>query len=294
MNLRQIEIFHAVYTNGSVSAAARALNISQPAVTNTLRHAERQIGFPLFDRTKGRLIPTEDAHTLFGDVAEIQHRVDALRQAGQNMRHGRSGVLRISTLPALGLGVIAEAVAEFLAERADVSFDLEIVHHDDMVRKLYERETDIVIGNQRPVSMPIADRWLGEGELGILYREEDIADAPPRLTLDALDGRPFISPQRGSAFGTLLYAELDRQGRVLDEAISARTFYIAAALVRAGVGITVVDNFTAHAMLRPGLAFRPLQPPVAFDVYAIYLESRPPSALAITFLETLGRAIDRL
>ena len=47
MNLRHIEIFHAVYVNGSVSAAARALNVSQPSVSKMLRHAESLLGFQL-------------------------------------------------------------------------------------------------------------------------------------------------------------------------------------------------------------------------------------------------------
>jgi hypothetical protein len=62
MNLRHIEIFHAVYVNGSVSAAARALNASQPSVSKMLRHAETLLGFQLFQRTSGGLVPTEDAH----------------------------------------------------------------------------------------------------------------------------------------------------------------------------------------------------------------------------------------
>jgi len=53
MNLRHIEIFHAVYVNGSVSAAARALNVSQPSVSKMLRYAESLLGFQLFQRTNG-------------------------------------------------------------------------------------------------------------------------------------------------------------------------------------------------------------------------------------------------
>ena len=48
MNLRHIEVFHAVYVNGSVSGAARALNVSQPSVSKMLRHAESLLGFQLF------------------------------------------------------------------------------------------------------------------------------------------------------------------------------------------------------------------------------------------------------
>src|SRR3954464_13155812 len=111
MNLRQIEIFHAVYLHGTVSAAARSLNVSQPSVTKVLRHAESSIGLPLFERARGRLIPTEDARALFAEVADIQERVRSLRQTCHNLRLGRGGLLRISALPSLGLRVIPETVA---------------------------------------------------------------------------------------------------------------------------------------------------------------------------------------
>ncbi|RYD53896.1 MAG: LysR family transcriptional regulator, partial [Sphingomonadales bacterium] len=114
MNLRHIEIFHAVYVNGSVSGAARALNVSQPSVSKMLRHAESLLGFQLFQRASGRLVPTEDAHTLFSEVAEIQDRVYALREAGRNLRRGSGGMLRISALPSLALSALPTAVSQFL------------------------------------------------------------------------------------------------------------------------------------------------------------------------------------
>ena len=252
MNLRQIEIFHAVYLHGTVSAAARALNVSQPAVTKVLRHAERSIGLPLFERAKGRLIPTQDARTLFDEVADIQERVRSLRQATQNMRHGRGGLLRISALPSLGLGAIPDAVARFLQGHEDIMFDLQTLHHDEMVRKLYERETDIAISFEVPLSAPVAHQVVGEGELVVLYREEDMPDAPSRLHLEELRDHKFISPVQSGPIGRMLSSELKRQDVELNEVVSARTYYIAAALVRAGVGMAIVDNFTAHAAPAPG------------------------------------------
>ena len=67
---------------------------------------------------------------------------------------------------------------------------------------------------------------------------------------------------------------------------------MAGALVRQGVGMTVVDNFTAQACLAPGLSMRPLKPRVAFDVHAMFLINRPPSALATDFLKTLAGILD--
>lgn len=292
MNLRHIEIFHAVYVNGSVSGAARTLNISQPSVSKTLRHAESLLGFPLFERTTGRLVPTEDAHILFGEVSEIQDRVYALREAGRNLKRGTGGILRVSALPSLALDALPIAVASFLRSHETVKFDLQTVHHDDLLRKLYERETDIAIAYEVPPAAPIGHRWLGEGELVVLYREQDMPNAPPRLELDCLRGQRFISLAASGPIGQLFTQELLRLDLELDEVVSARTFYIATALVRQGVGMTVVDSFTAQASLTPGLSVRPLKPPLTFDVHAMFLLNRPPTALATDFLKTLARVID--
>lgn len=294
MNLRQIEVFHAVYLHGTVSAAARALNVSQPSVTKVLRHAERSIGLTLFERSKGRLIPTPDARILFEEVSDIHDRVRSLRQATQNMRQGRGGLLRLSALPSLGLGAVPEAVAQFLKGHEDIAFDLQTLHHDEMVRKLYERETDIAVSFEVPLSAPVAHQVIGEGELVVLYREEDLPDAPPRLHLEALRGRKFISPVKSGPIGLMLSTEMTRLDVELDEIVSARTYYIAAALVRAGVGMAIVDNFTAQASAAAGLAWRPLQPAITFNINAVYLQNHPPSAAALEFLDLLGRVVEQL
>lgn len=294
MNLRQIEVFHAVYLHGTVSAAARALNVSQPSVTKVLRHAERSIGLSLFERAKGRLVPTQDAHTLFAEVSDVTDRVRALRQVCQNMRHGRGSLLRVSALPSLGLGAIPEAVVQFMGKHGDVLFDLQTLHHDEMVRKLFERETDIAISFEVPLTAPVAHQVIGEGELVVLYREADIPNAPARIHLDELRPYKFISPLQGGPIGRRLSSELSRLDVELDEVISARTYYVAAALVRAGIGMAIVDNFTAQASLTPGLASRPLQPAITFDVNAVYLQNRPPSRMASEFLNLLGSVIEKL
>ncbi len=292
MKLRHIEIFHAVYVNGSVSAAARVLNISQPSVSKTLRHAESLLGFPLFQRTKGRLIPTEDAHSLFSEVSEIQDRVFALREAGRNLKRGAGSMLRLSALPSLALSALPAAVSRFLKSSPNVKFDLQTVHHDDLIRKLYEREADVAIAYEVPPGAPVGHSLLGQGELVLLYREQDMPGAPPRVELECLRGQRFISVATSGPIGHLFTQELARIDLELDEVVSARTFYIAAALVREGVGMTVVDNFTAQASLGSGLSARPIEPPIRFDVHAMFLLNRPPTVLATNFLKTLGQVIN--
>uniref|UniRef100_UPI0035CA8CDA LysR family transcriptional regulator n=1 Tax=uncultured Sphingomonas sp. TaxID=158754 RepID=UPI0035CA8CDA len=291
MNLRHIEIFHAVFVNGSVSAAARMLNVSQPSVTKVLRHAEQQLGFALFERTRGRLVATPEAHALFGEVSEIQERVHQLHRSSRSLRQGQASIIKISALPSLGLRVLPDAVAEFLTLHRDVSFDLHTVHTDDMVRKLYEREVDIIVSFEVPRAAPVASRVLGSGELLALYREVDWPQAPLRIGLELLQERPFVNTTTSGPQGRMLSNELTRRDLVLNDVASSQTFFVAAALVRAGAGMTIVDSFTAQAAMTPGLATRPLDPPLRFDVFAVYLENRPPSRRALAFLKHLSRKL---
>ena len=292
MNLRHIEVFHAVYVNGSVSAAARMLNVSQPSVSKVLRHAESLLGFPLCHRTSGRLVPTEDAHALFGGVADIHERIHALRQASRNLKRGAGGLLKVSALPSIALDALPTAVAQFLRTHRDVKFDLQTIHHEDLLRKLYERETDLAVAYEVPPGAALGHQRLGGGELAVLYREADLPGMPERLDIDVLAGRPLISLAASGPIGQLFTAEVLNRGIELEEVVSARTFHIATALVRQGVGLTVVDNFTAQASLAPGLAMRPLKSPIRFDVNAMYLHDRPPTALATAFLKVLARRIE--
>tara|TARA_R110001606_G_scaffold244964_5_gene392944 strand:+ start:4715 stop:5596 length:882 start_codon:yes stop_codon:yes gene_type:complete len=291
MRLRHIEIFHAVYLHGTVSAAARALNISQPAVTKTLKHAEQLLGFPLFDRRGGRLVPTDDAHTLFIEVADVQQRVSSLRQVTRNLRNG-SGTLRVSVLPSLALDILPRAVSLFSEKYPDVYFDLQTLHHEEIARSLYEREADIVVAYKAPPGLPVISNWLGEGELGLLYRREDLPDIPKRVSLKEVCNERFISLAESGPIGDLLRRELGRSGLELNEVVSARTFYIGSALVRKGIGVAVLDNFTAQATVDDTLVFSPLQPTLAFDVFAITLESRPFSHVAQEFLNIFRTCID--
>jgi DNA-binding transcriptional LysR family regulator len=200
--------------------------------------------------------------------------------------------LRISALPSLALEAIPAAVSQFLPAHRQVKFDLQTLHHDDLLRKLYERETDIAIAYEVPLAAPIAQKWLGEGELVVLYREEDMPNAPPSVELEQLRGHRFISLAGSGPIGQIFTAELERLKLELDEVVTARTFYMAGALVRQGVGMTVVDSFTAQACMAPGLAMRPLKPRITFDIHAMFLISRPPGALAASFLKTLARILD--
>ncbi|WP_154582145.1 LysR family transcriptional regulator, partial [Bordetella pertussis] len=85
MRLRHIEIFEAIRRTGSLTEAAAALHISQPAASKLLAHAEAQLGFKLFERVKGRLVATREAEILAPEVARLNQDLGSVRRLAASL-----------------------------------------------------------------------------------------------------------------------------------------------------------------------------------------------------------------
>jgi DNA-binding transcriptional LysR family regulator len=294
MRLRHIEVFHAIYTSGSINAAARALNVSQPSLSKTLQHAEDQLGFKLFKRVRGRLIPTEEAHVVFRESSEVYAKIETLQQACRSLRNGDAGHIRLAVLPVAGLGVAPAAIACFRRSHPDISFDIQTFHHEEALRALFDRTSEIAFVFDEGDHPRLKTLRLGKGELVLLYRRGEFPEPGERIPLSVLAARnDFIGITASGPVGDTLAKELSRLQAQVREAVSAHTFYVAAALVREGVGVAIVDELTARAMADDTLEFKRLEPAVKFDICAVHLEDRPPSHLLQKFIHEMKASFER-
>ncbi|WP_417582612.1 LysR family transcriptional regulator [Nitrincola sp.] len=110
MTPRQIEAFREVVLNGSLTAAALTLDISQPAVSRMIKDLSDELGLTLFTREKGRMTPTHEALTLFQEVERSFIGFEKIRHAAKQLQELQSGRLRIAAMPALGGSMIPEVV----------------------------------------------------------------------------------------------------------------------------------------------------------------------------------------
>src|SRR5215208_5375680 len=118
INQRQVEAFRAVMIAGTVTTAAAALRISQPAVSRLIRDLETRIGVALFERRSGgRLRPTTDANTLFRDVERYFVGLEQISQTAAGLRRRSFGSLRVASLPALYVRLLPRFIGRFLIER---------------------------------------------------------------------------------------------------------------------------------------------------------------------------------
>ena len=99
IRLRQLEAFHAVNRFGNVTRAAEALEISQPAVSRLISSFADSVGFSLFDRRGGQLVPTQEARYLLSEVGRVLDSVGHLEELAHDLTARQAGHLRITCLP---------------------------------------------------------------------------------------------------------------------------------------------------------------------------------------------------
>lgn len=287
MRLRHIEIFHAIYTTGSITNAAKILHVSQPSVSKVLSHAEMQLGFDLFERVKGRLIPTDEAEMLFDEVDKIYQQMCSIKNTAENIKKSEYGQINIAGSPALGFDVIPSAIAKYHHKHHQVNFNVQTVHNDTVMQSLLEHKCDVAILFS-PSTMPgLTSVELAQSELVIVYPKARFPGGPKELALKQLKEFEYIDIGDSGPLADLLSARMEQDNISLEALIKVQTYFIAARLVAQGVGVCVVDRFTAEGNLSDNTAIASFNPPLTFPVKALYLEDKRLSKVSKEFLSYL-------
>jgi DNA-binding transcriptional LysR family regulator len=286
MRLRHIELFEAIRATGSLSRAAQALHISQPAASKMLAHAEAQVGFRLFERVKGRLRATREAEILAPDIARLSRDLESVRKLAANLRHHPHGHLRIGCAPSLGLGIVPRAAGISRARQPDITFSLQTHHTGELVAGLLAREIDMAVTYEPPAHPGIARIDLDRSEM--VYVSQDPGPSP--VPLASVRPERLIAMDPHDPLGSLLQAALADHGVGMDTALQVHTHYMACAMVEAGCGDAIVDAYSAHGISRPALSIRRLEPPVHFHIGALVHADDPMSALHHGFVQCLRLA----
>ncbi len=125
INLKSLECFRAIIEFGSATSAARELKLTQPAVSRSLGMLEQWVGFELFIRSKGRLIPTDEALAFYNEVKITLQSVDRLSRLALNLRNTNFGELKIVSPPSFAEGMLSAAINAFIQEHPNVCVSLD-------------------------------------------------------------------------------------------------------------------------------------------------------------------------
>jgi len=291
MRLRHIEVFHAVYSAGSITAAAKLLNVSQPSVSKVLAHAEQQLGFKLFNRVKGKIIPTKEAERLIDHVTDAYDNINELQRISENIRTSETGLIRIAMAPAFGIELVPAAIASYLSQYPETSFEIESLHYQQVARALKQSRVDIGMVFDPPPVPGVAIDHLATGEcVAIAHKSMDFG-IKQRLKLNDLEGKPYINLNTRSPLGRLLARRKQANNIGFNNVAKVETYQMAKALVAQGAGVSIIDEITARSSGHADVVSRKLQPPLEFSIALLHLEHEPLSMVTQNFVEHLRTAV---
>ncbi len=113
MNITRLRAFRAVMRSGSASRAAKALGVTQPAISRMIADVERELGLALFAREGGRLVPTAEAVQFCAAADRAFSAFDEVADFAHSIRAGRANPVRVASLSTLSSTVLADAIVEF-------------------------------------------------------------------------------------------------------------------------------------------------------------------------------------
>ena len=288
MNLSQLEVFYAIMQTGTVSGAARSLHVSQPNVTRILAHTEQQLGFGLFERVKGRLVPTVEAKTLLPEAEKVYQQLGQFRSLTNKVKQGHQH-LRIGAPPILATKLLTPMIAQMSHEQ-ELSFELLTANRDELCSGLLKHELDIAIafGDEAPPA--ILSETLLTKSLQALVPSNTVEHLLAGLTLDDLINYPLpiIGLDNRDPLGLLVHQSLTARDEHYQHQISVRGYSAAAELVKHQAGFAIVDPWTAEQYQNEdAVCVLSLQPEIPFSVSTLYAEHTPQSIVAKQFITAL-------
>ena len=290
-NIRQVEAFRALMLTGSTTRAAQAMSITQPAVSRLVRELQDSLGLTLFERRGTRLVPTGDALALFKEVERSYVGLDRIAASATDLRERRSGVLRVAGMPALANGALPRFAATFLAERPHVDLAMFGLVSLTVLDWVVSDQCDVGFA-AAPIQHALAQATMmpAVNYVAVLPRGHRLASRRVLRPKD-LAREPFIviGPTAPSRFR--IDDVFSAHGVARRIRVETPLSEIACALVASGVGVAIVDPFTASEYSALGVVAVRFEPAIEFQVAALRNAGRAPPAVANEFVDGFARYI---
>ncbi len=245
LNQRQVEAFRAVFETGTVTGASRLLNVSQPSVTRLIGDLEEDVGFRLFVRQRRGMVPTSEALLFYQQVERSFLGLRELEAAADEIRgHGRHRLV-LGLTPAVALEFAPRIIADFSRSHDDVQIETRVSTSDRILDQVRSARLSLAImsSDEAPSDVTIL-RERRFAYVALMHCDHGLAADPGILDIAEHPDLRLIGPP-----ASFLVANCDdshyAERFIAASVIEVEVHVTAAALARHGMGVALVDPFTA-------------------------------------------------
>lgn len=271
---------------GSVSRAAERLNLTQPAVSLALSAFEKELGFPLFHRTKGYFAPTGEAQALHAETEVGLLALTRIERRAAEISSGRVGSISIASNGAVAINLLPWLIADFQKHYPEIYVDLKIRSSRQIAMFASGRQVDIGLIDA-PVPVTGLHSTIFKLPCVCVFQEGDPLGKETVIRPEMLAGRSVIAITGDHTVDKAVDSLVAEAGIRIERRVSCSYFAIARNLVRAGAGIALIDALNGTRKLDDGTDWRPFEPGIHFELALITPSDQPMEAAASTFYSAL-------
>jgi DNA-binding transcriptional LysR family regulator len=292
LTLRQIEVVRAVMVSGSIAGAAKLLNVSAPGISRLVKYTEASLKIKLFQRQSGRFIPTPEAHDIFEQINGVYKKVDDLAFLVGQLQRGASSELRIGSVPSISHVMVPRAVEMLRRRYTALRLDINILKIEEAIDYLLLGKGEL-IAMSRAFEHPSIDfQLLATGRLYCIVPSGHTLASRSSISAEEIVRHPLIGIDPSDPYGAIMAEIFLRKGLSYDITIRARFGVTVCALVKAGLGIAVIDQFTVAYGSFPGIRLLAIEEPTPFETYVAVRRGAELSLHADHFIACLRREME--
>lgn len=285
LNLRALKSFHEIIQSGSATAAADRLGLSQPGVSRLIAQLERDVGFDLFYREKGRLVPTADGLSLYEEVDLAFSNVERINALVRDIRNHNTGQLKIVASPSFSEGILPDLVAKFLKAYPKVRLHVDSRSVETAKNQVATRAADCGFA-KLPLDRPDirSEKIVNSDTVCVLPRRHPLARMES-LSPQQLKDAPLVLLGSGS-WNRVQVEDAFKKARV-DPLVKIETHTVgsACAFAARGLGIAIVNELMAKSFAKGDLILRPFRPEILHEFVFITSALTPMNRLTKAFLD---------
>lgn len=288
MNHRQLEVFRAVIWANGITAAAKALNVSQPAVSRTIADLEYSVGFKLFRRVGNRATPTDEARLFLEEVDRSFVGLEALRDAAYEIRTLVRGSVRVSSSVTSSLSTLPGATRKFLAQHPGIQLSVSYDHSPRVAEHTSSRQADVglIAREANYAGVALVHQYMFN-YVWVVPVDHALADKDC-IRPEDLENSKVILPERDylRQYGTGMSLL-----RALNPATIINNAYVfsACAFAAEGIGVALVDPLNASHFSASG---KVVVRPVSMSIPIFVSQIRPESKQLSQAAQQLSKHID--
>jgi LysR family carnitine catabolism transcriptional activator len=261
-SLSSLRLFLQVANSLSFSETARQANLSQPALSRTIRLLEEDLGVRLFDRNSRNVALTPAGAALLPTVERLTADFDqAFRELNQTFQ-GIKGRVLVGALPSMSANLLPKVIAKFRETRPQVEVIIRENLSEGLLQNLQERMIDFAISTPPVGVAGIEFQPLIEDDCVLVCRPEDLDGIPDPAPWSIFADRPSIGMESRSSVRVMTDAAFARAGVNVTRRYECTLLATAGGCINAGIGIALMPRSTLPLLSVGGsIAWRSMEPP---------------------------------